>query len=229
MKRCNAGLAWAVAIAGVAVGAGVALRGRPDWPEAGGQAWAAWVQAIGSVAAICVAIWVAHDQHAKAERRHREIQDGEVRNFLAGLRVELDVLWSEYMVQVGDDLNSTPKGQIAYMRWPAPEQPFKVYGATVGLIGRVGDDSLRKSIIMTYAVAGGLMQTWQTHNRMLEEFVEAKKNTSREEAASSQAISGRRASLVAYGEKLRAHQDNASRLIGATIKAIDAHLSAGGA
>lgn len=65
MKKCCSWLPEAVAIGGVAIGVGVALRGWPSWPEASGQTWAAWVQAAGSILAIIAAFLIG-----KRDREH---------------------------------------------------------------------------------------------------------------------------------------------------------------
>jgi hypothetical protein len=227
MKNCCSWLPEAVAIAGVVIGVGVAFQGWPSWPQADGQALAAWVQAVGSVAAIAAAIWIAHDQHAKAEKRSEKAEKDEVRNFLLGVREELNASLMIYMAQAGTDLAKTSAGEVVDFWWPAPPEPFKVYSATVGMIGRVRDDEIRQQIIATYVVTGGLLLTWETHNRLLTEFNEANEALL---LSTDDAVVGRRrvarvekmfSILKDYSDQLRVHHLQAVALIEATIKAID--------
>lgn len=62
MKTSCSWLPEAVAIAGTAVGVGVAIRGWPTFPDAEGQTWAAWAQALGTVVAIAGAFFVGMHQ-----------------------------------------------------------------------------------------------------------------------------------------------------------------------
>lgn len=66
----------AIAVAGVAVGTAVAIWGWPSWPwpNADGQTWAAWVQAIGSIGAIYGAFKVGSNQARAAERAARDLE-----------------------------------------------------------------------------------------------------------------------------------------------------------
>lgn len=76
MKNCCSWLPEAIAIAGVALGVGVAFHGWPVWPEAEGQTWAAWVQAVGSILAVLIAVWLsARDRKVIREDRLREMEE----------------------------------------------------------------------------------------------------------------------------------------------------------
>lgn len=225
MKNCCSWLPEAVAIAGVAIGVGVAFRGWPALPDVDGLIWAGWVQAIGSVVAILVAVWVAYYQHQKTEARLRASEANEVRSFLLGVREELAISWRVYMQQAGDGLAKTEKGEVVQLTWLPPEQPFKVYGATVGKIGNVPDDDLRASVIQTYVVAGGLLYTWKTHNQLLSEF-ESRDGIPYGDGQIQAVVDylTARQVLIDYGDGLRNHQIAASQAITETINAIDAYL-----
>jgi len=191
--------------------------------------WASWVQAWGSIAAICAAIWVAHDQHEKSETRHARAEKDEVRNFLSGVREELQVNWAVYMQQVGVHVNEFRKGEAIELTWPVPDNPFKVYAATVHVIGRLPDANLRKSIIVTYVVAGGLLHTWRMHNELRSRRDLEKKTIL--------VIGGEReslawvelnAALTEYSDQLFEHQAKAAWMIELTIEEIDAYLGSNG-
>lgn len=194
--------------------------------------WAAWVQAFGSIAAICAAVWVAADQHRKSEQRSVSESEREVENFLAGIREELLISHTVYMVQVGQELEKSSEGQPIWFWWPAPLDPFKVYGATVGIIGRVKDGGIRQQIVSTYVVVGGLLHTWATHGRLLEEYSAAADAHRRPKvdpllvSLEAQSLENKRSTLVAYSDQLRTHHREASRRILGTVKAIDDYLAA---
>lgn len=50
---------------------GIALLG---WKEMGAEAWAAWVQAIGSIGAICGAIWISREDARRTEKKNLDEQ-----------------------------------------------------------------------------------------------------------------------------------------------------------
>lgn len=187
--------------------------------------WASWVQAWGSLIAIAVAIWVAKDQHDKAERRRDGDAKDEVRNFLAGVREELDATWNVYMVQVGLAVKATELGDVVEWTWPVPDNPFKVYAATVGTLGRVPEDEIRKAIVSTYIVANGLLLTWQMHNAL--------KSVRDGVSPNVYDSTGFRPNhnwtklhkeLATYSAQLKAHQIEASIRIKATVALIDKFL-----
>lgn len=225
MKKCCAWLPEAVAIAGVAIGVGVAFQGWPAWPDAEGQTWAAWVQAVGSVAAILAAIWVAKDQHDKAEKRRADDATDQVRNFLAGVREELLVTWEVYMRQVGQAVKDTTPDEAVEWTWPVPDNPFKVYAATVGVIGRVPEDQLRNTVMSTYIVASGFLLTWKMHNGLREARDSVPKVIVAPEGyRANDAWMERHLVLSRYSKQLRKHQEEAARRIGETVRQIDGFL-----
>lgn len=83
MKNCGNWLPEAIAIAGVAIGVGLALQGWPDWSNAMSQTWAAWVQAVGSVVAIGVAIWLRQRDVADTREQKRQEQLARMRALMA--------------------------------------------------------------------------------------------------------------------------------------------------
>ena len=187
--------------------------------------WAAWVQAWGSIAAICAAIWIAYDQHEKAQEQRKSMEADELRTFLAGVREELYVNWTVYMGQVGGRVLQSPAGQAIELVWPVPDNPFKFYGATVGMIGRLPDSDLRKSIIVTYVVAGGLLHTWRMHNELHDQR-DRERRMVLESGGLRESERWRElnAQLQEYSGQLYDHQDQANSSIETTIEKIDAYL-----
>ncbi|WP_153065790.1 hypothetical protein [Achromobacter xylosoxidans] len=223
MKDCYSRLPKLVAIGGVAVGVGLAFSG---WPYSDGQTWAAWVQAVGSIGAILVAVWVAYDQHKKTGRRVVEERTTEVRNVLAGLRDELEVLWGLYMRQVGTAVEASLPGTIIPMWWPAPEDPFTVYKSVVGKIGCVENDTLRRSIIATYALASGLLLTFQAHNRFFDEGVAAMKRANEEPCAKNQNLQAEAVDeWISYDDQLRTQHSETKRSLDETLQLLSRALA----
>lgn len=193
-------------------------------PKTSGD-WASWVQAWGSIAAICAAMWIAFDQHAKVREQQEQARRDEVRNFLSGIREELHINWVVYMQTVGNAVLAVKAGAAVDITWPAPENPFKVYASTVGLIGRVPDDDIRKQIVATYVVAGGLLLTWEMHNAMRKardsegELIEEKSGI----RPKGTWLRLQR-NLIRYSQQLIKHQNDAEAMISIAVAQIDAYL-----
>ncbi|WP_175207201.1 hypothetical protein [Achromobacter anxifer] len=70
MKASCIWLPEAIAIAGVALGTAIAIRGWPSWPwpDAAGQTWAAWAAAIATFLAAVIALWVAGRESRRSKR-----------------------------------------------------------------------------------------------------------------------------------------------------------------
>lgn len=185
----------------------------------------AWVQAWGSIAAIGAAVWVGYDQNAKAGQRHRREQDSELRNYLAGIKDEMEVLWSLYMEQVGTEIEESEVGKPILVWWPTPEEPFVVYRSGIDKIGRLNDDSLRKKIISTYALANGLLLTFKAHNGLVDSSVELVRKANEQPteaniAAQDEAVE----EWVKYGEQLKKQHERTKALIAETRDLIRAFL-----
>lgn len=219
MKNCCSWLPEATAIAGVAIGAGVAFKG---WPNVEGQTWAAWVQAVGSVGAILVAVWVAHDQHRKAEARALQQEVQELRNFLSGVREELRVHWEIYQEQVGNDLDVHKEGMPFLNWWPLPVQPFKFYRAGIEKIGKLKSDGLRRELIRVNVVVEGLLATYQTHNSLLDAY-QNRATALRESESEPNRHAAQEAEdeLIQYSKSLLDHHRQAKR----DVSNVDALIS----
>ncbi|WP_063580976.1 hypothetical protein [Achromobacter ruhlandii] len=204
---------------------GVLLAVFASNPPEKSEQWASWVQAWGSLVAIGVAIWVPKDQYDKAAQLRAKDAKDEVRNFLAGVREELLVTWEVYMRQVGQAVEETGPDEAVEWTWPVPDNPFKVYAATVGMIGRVPEDQLRNAVMSTYIVASGFLLTWEMHNGLRAARDSVPKVTVAPEGYRANDVwMERHLALSTYSKQLRKHQEEASRRIGETVRQIDGFL-----
>lgn len=133
-----------------------------------GSEWASWAQALGSVAAVGIAIWVPYRQHEKERAREQEREVEEVQNILLGIRDELEVLVSGLREKIGNELAESPADKPFWTTWPPPTNPFVVYLSVANRIGMVPDYELRKLIIVTYSLADSFLVTFDEHNKMVE-------------------------------------------------------------
>ncbi|QAU33117.1 hypothetical protein [Janthinobacterium sp. 17J80-10] len=131
---------------------------------------ASWVQALGSIAAIGIAIWVSHHQHEKQVERDCMRDEADELSMLHSLRDEITSLWDIFELRVGQQLANDPDGTAFLSEWPIQESPFAVYDACVDRIGKIKNHVIRQKIIVTYAYASGLISSFKGNNQMIQKF-----------------------------------------------------------
>ncbi|MFC7514583.1 hypothetical protein ACFQUU_06165 [Herbaspirillum sp. GCM10030257] len=134
---------------------------------------AGWVQAIGSILAIGVAIWVSHDQHVKQQGREQARETYEVSGILFSLRGELESSLAGIKRNIGTLIEVSP-GPEFNVTYPLPEDPFVIYAGLIPKLGMIPDHVLRTQIIETYAKAKSLVLTFIFNNQLVEEHALAK-------------------------------------------------------
>lgn len=175
MKSLN----WKILFAG-GFGAGMLLTALLKFPPNSSSDWATWVQAIGSVGAIGIAIWVSHKQYRDSQRLESERRKaegakeaGEVRAFVQATREELSAIWDGYNSQIGPALRQTRDGHPFLYLFPASAEAFTIYNGSASYqIGKVPDTELRRLTVSVYARAKGLIFSFQLNNSMVRERLE---------------------------------------------------------
>lgn len=117
-----------------------------------GQTAAAWAQAIGTIAAIGGAAWIAQGQMRQA----RAADEAQTHAYVQSIQVELDVLWLTYRQSVGDRLMTLSDGQPFLLDLPVRQDVFKVYPGDAGRLGKIDDAQLRRVIVRAYDHAASL-------------------------------------------------------------------------
>jgi hypothetical protein len=138
--------------------------------------WAAWVQAVGSIIAIAIAIWVPYKQKQDAAAADVKDRHEEARRVCLAIRDELTML--QRLFTDGPNVSALlaiPPGEIFNRVLPSvdPIERFPIYGAVIGRLTMIDDDQLRQDIISAYEWATGLIHAGMQNNRMLAELSEA--------------------------------------------------------
>ena len=128
---------------------------------------AAWVQAVGSVGAIVIAVWVFHRQYLDAERRSQD----EVRAFVQAIREEVNAVWGGYDTGARQQLLAVPVDGFFDVIFPVTTEAFTVYNRAAMQVGKVDDEELRRLIIVTYAKAKGLIYSFQLNNQLVADLM----------------------------------------------------------
>ncbi len=77
------------------------------------------------------------------------------------------------MLGVGNDIAALPSGQPFKAYWPVSNDYFTVFHSNAVFLGHLRDDDLRKSLIVAYAGAKGLIDSFRLNNAMVERFENA--------------------------------------------------------
>lgn len=135
---------------------------RADWPG--------WLQAVGSVWAILVAVWVPWQQAEAHERREKQKESDELGSLLRLIRTEISLIFERVTDIFGTDLDN-PSAAEPYLRHlPVPNDPFKIYNALLPNLGIIRDDATRDQIVRTYRYATGLFLSIHLNNRLIDDW-----------------------------------------------------------
>ena len=167
---------------------------------------AAWVQAIGSIAAILAAIAVAWYQAEVTRERDRQDREADLRGLLLSVRDELFVNLTMAHEIVGKELEETAPGTIYFGIFPVPEDPFVIFNSLSHKLPMITNERLRLQIIKTYAIAKGVAQTFRFNNTLLSNYEITRKIARKsEEAVDVVEAELIEVQLCDYGDSLRAH------------------------
>ncbi|MFM0288377.1 hypothetical protein [Paraburkholderia megapolitana] len=147
------------------------------YPANTSEAVAAWVQAVGSVGAILVAVWVAYRQYEQTRQLEQNrataqaaSEAGETKAFVQSIRAEISTIWDGYDTGIRPTLRAVPDGGIFDALVPVSTDAFVIYNGSSSRVGKVDDEELRKLIVMTYARARGFIYSLQLNNNLITAF-----------------------------------------------------------
>lgn len=166
---------WLIAVAIIAVISFMAVALTKAICEKGLESSeaASWMQAIGSFVAICIAIWVPTWQHEQTRRQAMESEANQVQHLLRSLLDEMVVVSANFGKRNGKLLLDTPDGDGFYFIIPLIDHPFPIYEASVGRLGQIPSDVLRKRVITGYGHAMGFVSSVRFNNLLVQRFEHA--------------------------------------------------------
>lgn len=125
------------------------------------QMYAAWLQALGSIAAVFVAIWVMNRQHQAQVKRDKDREKADERNMLLALQAELQAFYDETIIGgMGQRVTVIKDGMPFEDAVRTDENPFHIYPACARDIGKIQNELLQKEIIATYSCAFEMIQVF---------------------------------------------------------------------
>jgi uncharacterized membrane protein len=161
-----------LALLGLGVVISIVIAATADGTTNSGD-WPAWVQAVGSIAAILVAVWVPYQQREDAAADERDQRKIEGRRVQLAIRDELKLLDENFATGPNvAHLLALPSGEIFNCIIPIPPERFPIYKAVIGRLTLIDDDDQRREIIAAYEWAAGMIFSAAQNNQLLYEYVE---------------------------------------------------------
>lgn len=90
-----------------------------------------------------------------------------ISSLLQAIHDELETIFDRYQDSMGNRLESLNDGEPLYFYYPLVSDFFTVYHGNSFLLGRIKDNDLRKSIIKTYTIAKGMVDSFKLNNDMV--------------------------------------------------------------
>lgn len=174
------------------------------WAKMDASAWAAWVQAIGSVLAILAAVGVAWHQAESQRRRDEEREAAEARAILKCLRADMESHFDQVKFGIAPYIHATEAGAPVLSVFPVSEDPFSIYNAMLPRLGLIPNDELRSQIVRSYAAAKSFVLTVRCNNDLVTRCRVARElhdHTGTD--ASKRALASATQSRDQYGDKVR--------------------------
>jgi hypothetical protein len=138
------------------------------------------VAALLTLAGALVAAWIGGCMTSKATleavresaQRERELREEEqrieVNNYRKSIISEIQSLWSQYMLGIGEHLEKAHAGQPFEMFYPVYQNYFGVYDGNMATLAKIEDDQERELIIDAYLTAKGLVDSYAFNNKLLD-------------------------------------------------------------
>lgn len=110
------------------------------------------------------------DAHANQKSISQENEAQIIRSLMQALHDELETIFDNYQENMGNRLESLNDGQPLNFYYPLVSDFFAVYNGNTFLLGRIKDNDLRKSIIKTYTLGKGMVDSFRMNNELVQKF-----------------------------------------------------------
>jgi hypothetical protein len=170
---------------------------------------AAWVQGVGSLLAIAVAIWVYQKQNSD-----KKADDAaETRAFVQAVYDEITTIWRGYSLNLRPQILAIDVQQGHILNVIAPMNPdaLVIYNNSSARVGKVDDDALRTLIVQVYARARGFIYSIQLNNGLVIELRQFEIAYQGQDKA--ERINGRVHGMAQYAAVLKQHDEALEGLV----------------
>jgi biotin-(acetyl-CoA carboxylase) ligase len=164
----------------------------------------------------------------QAHQHQKEISEENEKLIISGLlqaiHDELETVFERYQDSMGTRIESLAPEQPLLFYYPLMSDFFSIYNGNTFLIGRIRNNDLRKSIIKTYTLAKGTVDSYRMNNELLQRyehwesiFAETKL-PAHEEKAKAHYLT-----LIEYAKKLKTQHLELKENVKATIRTLIKH------
>jgi len=108
--------------------------------------------------------------HANQKEIALENENQIIRSLMQALHDELETIFDNYQENMGNRLESLDDGKPLFFYYPLVSDFFNVYNGNTFLLGRIKDNDLRKSIIKTYTLGKGMVDSYRMNNDLVQKF-----------------------------------------------------------
>jgi hypothetical protein len=132
--------------------------------------WPAWIQAVGSISAILVAIWVSSHQVWQQRTYDLAREQDELDGVLRSIRGEVFTTQLYFASEVTPAFSNAESGQQIRTIFSLPEYPFPIFDGLIPKLGMISDKKLLQDIIRAYAQTKSFALTAKVHNSSLRKW-----------------------------------------------------------
>lgn len=133
----------------------------------------AWVQAVGALFALGIAIWVPARQHQLELSHARDREAEDLRRTLTSIRDELEVRYEQYRALIQPEIYEAKEKEFLACYWLLPGNSFPVYHSVLAKLSAIESASLRKTIVRCYALMEGLLKTIDCNSDLARSYMAA--------------------------------------------------------
>lgn len=117
--------------------------------------------------ASCFATWW---QHCLENKRKESDSNKVINATLQAIKAELNGLRERYMETIGSQLESAGDDTPFLFYYYAHEDYFTIYNQNASVLGQIGSDELRASIVAVYIQIKSLLDTYKSNNTLIEKY-----------------------------------------------------------
>lgn len=121
---------------------------------------------VGGLASF-VATWL---QHCLENKRNESDSKKTINATLKAIKAELIGLQERYMETIGSELESVGDDSPFLFFYYAHEDYFTIYNQNASVLGQIGCDQLRASIVSVYIQIKSLLDTYKSNNALIEKY-----------------------------------------------------------
>ncbi|AVR01569.1 hypothetical protein [Pluralibacter gergoviae] len=110
------------------------------------------------------------EAHENQKRIADENEKNIITSLLQSIHDEIETIFDNYHENMGVRLESLEDNTPLLFYYPLVSDFFTIYNGNAFLLGRIKDNDLRKSIIKTYTLAKGLIDSYRMNNDLLQKY-----------------------------------------------------------